>query len=549
MVVLSAVLASCGLSDAQKQQATAATAGDDTNSSSRTDDESDDESAAANSDSGGSDDPDGSDQKDSDAEAGDPSDDEGDEDNARTDQDENSPDDDNPGDDNPGDDNPSGGDPSEVGQDGVGDPYYPRLGNSGYDVQNYDIALDWDPASLAIDASVSIQIVATRDLESFNLDFRGPEISSLTIDGVDGDFERIEVHELVITPPTPITDQQAFVVVVDYEGVPESIDGPFGEELGWYVINDTVTVVSEPDGASTWFPANDHPTDKATYSFAITVPDEYSVAANGTLDEIVDAAAGQQTWLWSSSDPMASYLATVNIGTFEMIEAESSSGVPIRSFIPIGESNSSQVVRAEMENLPALMDEMEDLFGPYPFEAYGGVVIPAALGFALENQTMSVFGTDTAAMRFVQVHELAHQWFGNLVSPAEWDDVWLNEGFANYSELLWSEANEDNFDLDEETTNNLAQARGLGAPASPGPTDLFNPSIYIRGGLVLHALRLTVGDDAFFDIVDAWIVEHRNTTASTDDFIEMSERIAGEDLGAFFDTWLFSDTTPEELPG
>lgn len=447
-----------------------------------------------------------------------------------------------------------GSDPTAepTGLDGLGDPYYPRLGNSGYDVDHYTIELSWDPDSLEIEAETTIEARATQPLERFHLDFRGFDLDGITVNGEAAASTREGEHELMIEAPTELAAGDSFTTVVTYHGVPEAIAGPFGPKIGWTIVNDTVSVVSEPDGASTWYPANDHPQDKATYTFVVTAPAEFSVAANGLLSSVTDSEDGQdKTWRWEANDLMASYLATVNIGRFEMIEAESSSGVPVRSFIPAEFDPSAQreaeLIREEIDNLPTLIDQMEELFGPYPFEAYGAVVVPARLGFALETQTMSVFGLTTAGLRFIQVHELAHQWFGNLVSPAEWDDVWLNEGFANYSEILYSEAYED-LDIERETENNRNQAESLGAPSDPGPEDLFNQTIYIRGGLVLHALRLEIGDDAFFAFMREWIDRFADSVASTQDFIDLAEEISGQDLGDLFAGWLFSDDVPDELP-
>ena len=433
---------------------------------------------------------------------------------------------------------------------GVGDSLYPDLGNGGYDVDHYTIDLTFDPEPNTINALVEIEATATVALESFSLDFIGFDTSQVTLDGADVDFERRDT-KLIIESPTVIPAGEGFAVTVAYSGTPtprRSEALPFTG--GWLTDSKGVSyVIAEPDGARTWYPVNDHPTDKATYTFKITVPDPLIAAANGTLTETI-TDLGWATWVWESAEPMASYLATVIVGDLDIIDDPAStalSGVPVRNVLPDDLSDASLAVLDKHGEMIAFF---ETIFGPYPFEAYGLAVVDD-FDAALENQTLSIFGRYMVDIpeffEIVMVHELAHQWFGNSVSPADWGDIWLNEGFATYAEWLWIEhiAGPDAMLGQIEVERNRMAVSGLPPPGTPPANDLFNGSVYIRGGLVLHALRVAVGDETFFDIVRQYADTFRNDVVTTNDFITLAESVSGQDLSDLFDRWLYGEEVPE----
>ena len=176
------------------------------------------------------------------------------------------------------------------------------------------------------------------------------------------------------------------------------------------------------------------------------------------------------------------------------------------------------------------------------------LVVDEALGFALETQTMTIIGSDIAADRGradqILLHELAHQWVGDAVSPATWKDIWLNEGFATYAEWLWLERTGGPAAAD--SARRYEGAAELDPPpGDPGPDELFSGPVYIRGGMTLQALREQVGDDHFFEILRTWIDEHRDSTASTEDFIALAEEISGDQLDELFQTWLYDAGLPD----
>lgn len=434
---------------------------------------------------------------------------------------------------------------------GVGDSRYPELGNGGYDVAHYAIDLTYDPDPNRLSALVEIEARATQPLDTFSLDFVGFDVLEVRVDGTPATSSRID-SELIIEAPTVIAQGQEFVTSVRYEGTPRSVLSqalPF--ELGWRQTPDgTVYVVAEPDAGRSWLPLNDHPSDKATYTFNVTVPEPLIAAANGTFTERI-TDLGWSTWVWDSRQPMASYLATVIIGEFEVVDdqvASAAAGIPIRNVLPPDLAASPPAV---LGSQGAMIDFFSQRFGPFPFDTYG-IAVVEDFEAALENQTLSIFGRDfveaTQFFETVLVHELAHQWFGNSVTPLDWADVWLNEGFATYAEWLWIEHTVGEAAYASTvagTRNQMALAPDLAPPGNPPANDLFNASVYQRGGLVLHALRERIGDDDFYATLRAFATDYRHANASTNDFIAVAESVSGADLGDLFDDWLFNEQVPE----
>lgn len=431
----------------------------------------------------------------------------------------------------------------ENGSDGLGDSFYPQMGNGGYDVQHYTIDLDFNPEENFLSGTTTIEAIAEQGLASFNLDFFGMDIEQITVNAVEATFSR-DGSELTLTPPTSLSTDEAFTVVVAYSGVPEVVNDlgvPF-IGLGWQEWDlGYFAAVSEPSGSMNWFPANNHPLDKATFTFDMTVPQPYVVVANGILTENYENPENQQvTSVWEMTDPMASYLAIVAVGEFYEIR-DDSGDVLIRNYFSVGTSQSTiddYAVTNEM------MVYLTDLVGEYPFDAYGVVTVP---GFpaALETQTLSIFGINAPGEGTI-MHELLHQWFGDSVTVADWSDIWLHEGFAVYFSALWSEERDGREVYEDIVSDWYASAsrNDFIAPASIEIDNLFGGTVYIRGALVLHALRIEVGDDVFFEILRTFYANHAYDVATTEDFISVAESVSGQDLDNLFEGWLFSDILP-----
>lgn len=548
-----------------------------------------------------------------------------------------------------------------AGSSGIGDAYFPLMGNSGYDALHYDLALDLDVANSAIVAGrATIDALALLDLCAFNLDLRGLEIASVTVNGQPATISRVG-NEVTIQPSTPLPAGARFTTEILYSGEPEGQDAPTLSSLvrsvvggllglggrekpgsadgqygsGWWRGRDAIFIAGEPAGSESWFPANAHPADKATYTLRLTVPDSFSVVANGLLAETT-SANGKTTTVWESAQPMATYLVTFQAARLNTELREGPHGIPIRLAFAESVGPGQRVM---FDKLPAMITYFESVFGPYPFEAAGGMVVGAPILFALETQTIPVFGEipllgqlplsgdELKQQESVVAHELAHQWFGNTVSVLRWRDIWLNEGFATYAQILWLEKTEGvtarnhhiaalyafyaavspyrdpatlatlnardvlegyqafsrrflgssvgepfirrylaglgGASLDDLATisaeEGLAQLAAQGIPPTlfpgesvqigdPGAANLFSPVVYERGALTLHALRLRVGDDAFFQILRTWPARFQNGNATSEDFMAHAEEISGQELDEFFASWLFQASLPSLSP-
>ncbi len=432
------------------------------------------------------------------------------------------------------------------GASGVGDTYFPDLGNGGYDAQHYIIDLDLNLSNQTIAGTVTMTARATQDLSQFNLDFAGFSITQILVNDQPATFIR-ENRELIITPVSALPSSREFEVAVTYSGTPgRDVDlsrMPFSR--GWTFYEGGVYVASEPDGASLWYPVNDHPSDKATYTIIMSVPEPYVVAANGILESI-EPDGNYNTYTWQNDDLTASYLVTVNISEFARSDDTTVNDVPIRNYFPASQQTMAEIVFSPTADMMHLFN---DNFTPYPFAVYGAVIADTQLPFALETQTLSLFGTNilngdrTAEVTIA--HELAHSWFGNHVSPAMWRDIWLNEGFATYASILWMEEN-----YGATTSQQILDGWYEAIRANrviigdPGSENLFSIGVYLRGAWTLHALRLEVGDETFFEIIQTYQTRYANSNAEIADFIAIAEEVSNRDLDGFFDSWLYTATIP-----
>ena len=426
------------------------------------------------------------------------------------------------------------------GAPGLGDPFFPLAGNGGYDVGDYALALDYEPAGNLLRGSATITARATQSLSRFDLDLRGFEISRLLVDGKDATWTR-SGQELVITPKTGIPSGRGFTVVVDYAGTPAVVTDPDGSIEGWVPTPDGAFVVNEPQGSPAWYPVNDNPRDKATYTFRVTVPDGLTVMANGLLVSN-EASGGTRTWVWREGDPMAPYLATTTLGRFDLTIG-TAAGVP--SYVAVDPTLSTGNV---LRLIPDVVALYSSIYGPYPFDAVGAIVDDAkAVGYSLETQTKPNF--DRMPNEPTLVHELSHMWFGDSVTLTQWPDIWLHEGFATWSEWIWSErqGNKSAAQWFKELYNTPPQDSLFWNPPPGDPGDasyLFNGTIYYRGGMTLQALREKVGDFAFFSIMRTWAQQHRFGNVTTAEFVALAERISGMQLDRFFQVWLYEPGKP-----
>jgi aminopeptidase N len=432
--------------------------------------------------------------------------------------------------------------PEPAGASGVGDPYFPELGNGGYDVTHYDIDITVDVETATLDATTTVTAVATETLATFNLDLIGLDVASVTVDGVPAAYLR-EGPELRISPDGGIVSGEEFSVSISYSGKPQRvIMQSVGEPIGWIQTPEGIYVGAEPDAAHSWFPSNDHPSDKATYGFSITVPKPYTGAANGRLISVTDNG-DTQTFRWELDELMATYLATIVVGEYDRVESDGPDGVLLRDYLPItfnGTIPDAFSVTAEA------MELYNEWFGPYPFDVYGHIVVYDFLG-ALETQTLSLMG-NRALYDEVVVHELSHQWWGDSVTPATWQDIWLNEGFATFSEFLWTEHRQGTAAMFEQIADLHENLSSIGhyAISDPKESQLFGPAVYWRGGMTLHALRVALDDDDLLkQIFQTYFIRYEDGIVTTQDFIDVVEELSGRDFTELWDAWLYSSALPD----
>ncbi len=428
-----------------------------------------------------------------------------------------------------------------AGTSGVGDPYFPLAGNGGYHVEHYDLTLRYDTASRHLVGTAVLTARATQRLSRFDLDFKGLKVTGLTVGRAAARFRR-DGQELVVTPRRTLRPGQEFRVKVTYSGVPKKVTDPDGSADGWIATDDGAFVAGEPQGAMTWFPANNHPKDKSAYDITITVPKGRTAVSNGRLLSR-RTAHGRTTFHWRQTEPMAAYLATATVGTFKVEQYTTRDGLHVYNAVDPREAAAAAPV---LKQLPSVLEWESKVFGPYPFRDAGSIVDRAHVGYALETQSRPLY--DQAPDLGTLVHENAHQWFGDSVSLTSWKDIWLNEGFATYAEWLYSEQHgaptaQKIFD----TLYARPASDGLWAfpPGAPGSgKNIFGTPVYARGAMALHELRRAVGDPVFFRILRHWAARHRGGHGTTEQFVNLARQESGKDLNSLFQTWLYAPGKP-----
>jgi aminopeptidase N len=430
---------------------------------------------------------------------------------------------------------------------GLGDPYYPEAGNSGYDVAKYQISISWDPASATLTGTTTISARATEALESFYLDLALPT-TRVSVNGRPATSDKQGFADLQVMPAAEIGSGSDFTVVVDYAGRPGDIKG---EATPWHATNSEWSAVGEPEGSAWWFPANDHPSDPALMDVSVRVPAGMEALSVGRLES---ADAGDEkdfdTWHWVCDKPMATYLNFVSIGQFELKQG-------VQDGLPYVYAVSEQLSAADRKTaFAALLTSvsrvrtMESMFGPYPFSEIGGVVPAHNLEFGgLENQTRPVYEANAILSRgfapTLVTHELAHMWFGDNVTVRQWNDIFDNEAYASWAEWGYAERTGGRKANDQlnRTYARFAEDKDFWriTMIDPSRAHLFD-AVYVRGPMALQALRNVMGDEAFFGFTRQWA--QTPGTRSLEDWMAAAQAATTINLDAFFQAWIYSPTAP-----
>lgn len=452
------------------------------------------------------------------------------------------------------------------GAPGIGDRLFPLAGNGGYDVSHYALDLRYataDPGQ-SLDGIVTITARATQSLSGFDLDWGGGSIGAILVDRKPAAWHR-DGDELVITPWKPIKDGHRFVVEVrHFVATPKEPDPADDASIAFFTTPNGSATAPQPEGGHYIYPSNDHPRDKASFSFRIDVPAGTYAVANGvpigkrTRD-------GRTVYSFLQRQPMATELTEIAVGDWDETWRAPVGRIPVRD---VTAPALSATVVPYLANERDHLRWMQDRVGSYPFDIYGSLVVDQNLGFALETQSLSLYDRfwflelPQSIWDPVMVHELAHQWFGDSVAPWEWSDVWLNEGHATWYQNEYAEEKGYLADAYGVDTNvelmRLVYSLGdewralFGPVARPiggqGVFAIFTPNVYEGGQLVLYALRQRIGDTAFRILEREWVQRYRGKSASTADFIALASEVSGQDLDGFLRAWLYGTTTPP-MPG
>ena len=424
------------------------------------------------------------------------------------------------------------------------DDYTPGHGDASYDVVHYDLDLTYKVEGNHLAGRAVLQCVANYDVDRLSIDLHALRVTKVVVDVSAVRYSHSKDH-LSVRLKSGISSGQSFSISVQYSGHPAPLRSKTLGDAGWEELNDGVIVAGSAARRTLVVPLQRPAQQQGELPADDLGSDDYRVVSNGAL-ESVRRRASSTTWVYDQPEPMASYLATVQIGRYHCLELDAV--VPLYAAVPGGLVAQYD---AAFGLQPRMLKMFTRLFGEYPFDSYTVVVTEDELEIPLESQGLSTFGsnflaTDWDAERLI-AHEMSHQWFGNSLTLGQWRDIWLHEGFACYAEWLWSEESgkRSAHEAAVEHWNRLAALDQDLVLEDPGPELMFDDRLYKRGALLLHALRLTLGDEAFFDTLLAWATEQAHSTVSTEMFIDFVETQSGRSLGSFFEEWLSEQALPE----
>jgi aminopeptidase N len=445
------------------------------------------------------------------------------------------------------------------GPETLGDPVFPDLGNDGYRVAAYHLDFSYDATTRLVEATATLKIRTTQALTRFSLDALGLDIRSVRVGGRKATYEQV-AEKLRVTPARTLPAKSWVTVCVEYGADPRRAL----PHTGWVDTLDGFAAFCQPKSAHTVFPCNDHPSDKADFSFRLTVPEGLRAVATGLLVRTESPPGGRTAYTYRSREPIATELVQITVGDYVIKERQGPHGLPLRDVVPVARA---EALEPALALTPGLVTWLEARLGAFPLETYGllpcntDLDVPFAFT-GLETQTLTIYRPKYLLQEEQKIgshmmHELVHSYFGNSVSPATWADLWLNEGHADFYGLLYRYERgwPDSLGmttLEARMKHTYAQGdqwrHDWGPVAAPNEANLFEGQRYLGGVLVLYALRNLVGEQAFNALERAFLARYRNSSASTEDYIAVASEVTGQDLSGFLRDWLYGTRTPR-MPG
>ena len=427
----------------------------------------------------------------------------------------------------------------------VEDSVYPDVGDPSVDALHYDLTLEWDPSSRTLTGEEELTFRSTGDADHVQLDLEPQlEVSAVQVDGADAEFSHDDKN-LVVSGD--FTADEQYVMTIAYSGSPEPVEAPTTRSdfstTGFTVTDDgSAWTMQEPYGAYSWYAVNDQPADKAFYDFTLRSTAPYVGVANGELtgNQVLDGTSIND---WHLDSVVSSYLVTVAFGKYKMTLDESSSGVPLSYWVPVG---TPQKYSDSLTYTADALDWVESKLGPYPWSSLGMLLVDSNSG--METQSMITLGdTDYTTQQDTLVHEIVHQWYGDRVTPDDWRDLWMNEGMAMYLQFVWQ--SETNGIPLEQILGQVArlerQSRRInGPPAAYDPKTFGEIQVYYGPALMWDQIRRRVGDDTFWAMVKAWPESDADGTVSRDEYLPWIEEQTGAELSDLFDGWLLAKRSP-----
>lgn len=423
---------------------------------------------------------------------------------------------------------------------------------AAYDVVFYDLDLSIDPDARHIQGALTVVADITDTLNWFVLDldtvFR---VDSVSDGGNNLTFHR-DIGKLWIDLPTSVETPGPLTLVVYYQGHPRV--AAFPPWRGGFVWSETdngkpwIGVCCQSEGADIWWPCKDHPSDEPdSMALHFTVPQPLQCVSNGRLREVVENPDATRTWHWFVSLPINNYGVTVNIAEFTHIQKDDPAvGFPIHFWVLEDNLTEGDTLLADVVEY---LKFMQQYFGPYPFSNDKfGMVHTDYLG--MEHQTLISYGADFSENAFgfdeLMLHELSHEWWGNLVTASDWKDLWLHEGFAMYTEALYAEHTGGRDALFDYVRRFPTQNEYPVAPVDSRTIgSIYTNDVYYKAGLILHSLRYLIGDETFFTLLREWVYPETTLSdkdkcrlVSTEDFISVAEQVTGLELNWFFHQYL-----------